>query len=140
MKKVEMYEARNGKTFNSSEECVRYESILGRVETINEEYNVDGVDEFETENGFDNGEGYIQHANGGVTRLAESLHSVIKESYAISAPGLALALNRYGVLCSTVGRHLCDYDNGLGLYQLWRRLDNTDRKHQEWGQRCFKCG
>ena len=119
MKVIELYEAPDGKRFDTAYECVRYEAILAEVEDILLHITTnDSID-------FSNGEGYIQHEESGVMHLNQDFLRLVNKWF---QPEVLFTEFTY-----EVGR-MIDDSNMKCLKQLDYKIECIDDKNREWGQ------
>lgn len=120
MEIIQKYKANDGKVFNSSDECIKYEKLFIKVDQIMKDLNP-----LPTEDScrFGNGGGYIQQdkavvekARKEITKLGNTFFKQ-KEKWSFSMIGRLF--NDSGYDC---------------LYSAWGRLSHIDIYWREWGQ------
>lgn len=124
MKAIIKYQALDKTTFNTEEECVRYENLLNKVNKIMSKIG-DKVKDKSCE--FGNGGGYIQH-NKEIVKKAQTdiTNLAIKE----------LKLDKDYKFGSFIGRYIDD--SGVNcIKEAYCRLQCIDNKGREWGQPYF---
>ncbi len=131
MKRIIKYKAIDGKEFENSEDCLNYESLIHRVDTIMGQLtpkpNDDGCK-------FSNGHGFIQHNTNTVTKVKNEILELCKIH--IDHPWIQQSIDDPEVHSSWVGRLLSDY-NISPLNNAWYRFSCIDNLGREFGQPYF---
>jgi hypothetical protein len=116
MEEVIKYKALDGSVFNTKKECLDYEVIIAKVNSI-----MCGFVKRPESSDFTNGKGYIQH----------DISTVNKAKKDITDYGNKLFNSSCGF--GFIGRYFDDSGKKC-LYTAWGRLNCMDDKGREWGQ------
>ena len=122
MQSITKFKSKDGKEFNSAQECLKYEDILERVEDILK--HLPSYDDIS----FSNGEGYIQHERGVKQSLEKDIVALANKYFAPKEP--YTQFNYY------LGRIIDD--SGMRcLNSLTYKIMCIDDLNREWGQPYF---
>lgn len=120
MQIISKYQAKDGKTFNTEEECIKYEKLCKKVDKIMR--FVVSIPE-EDSCRFANGGGYVQQNKSIIDKARIELTSLgntfFKQKDKWSFPAIGRLFDDSGYTC---------------LYHAWGRLSHVDSKYREWGQ------
>lgn len=125
MKKVQKFVAKNGAEFESEKECIRYETILLKLDKIFAMFPELPKDHWR----FKNGTGYIQHSR-------KTYDHVVKEFTKLACQ-FHKGLSEYPYNSYRFWRYL--NDNESIFYSYGQRLTNIDEATlREYGQGYYK--
>ena len=131
MKAITKYQATDGKEFDSENECLDYEALITRVDTIMEALPPlpkDGLLDFL------NGEGFIQHDK---TILRNVQLSLLKEMQKhIDHRWIQDTIDNENVDPGYVKKLVDDYTL-IPLQEAWNRFMCIDDLYREWGSPYF---
>ncbi len=129
METITKYKAIDGKEFTDKDECIKYEILIERVNSI-----MKLIPESPRSSDFANGSGFIQHNPQSLKNVKISLLTICKEY--IDHKWIDQTINDPTVDPSWVSRLLGDY--GINpLYYAWNRFNCIDKDNREWGQPYF---
>lgn len=129
METITKFKAIDGKEFTDKQECIKYELLIDRVNSIMNTLpkRPDSCD-------FSNGSGYLQHNEITLRNTKISLLTICKEY--IDHKWIQQSIDDDTIHPSWVGRLLDDY--GIRpLNHAWYRFQCIDSKYREWGQPYF---
>lgn len=126
MEIIQKFKAIDGVEFNDKEECIKYETLIDRVNSI-----INTLPKHPNTCEFSNGSGYLQHNETTFKNAKISLLNICKEY--IDHRWVQESIDDHNINPSYVGRLLDDY--GIRpLYKAWYRIMCVDSKFREWGQ------
>jgi len=126
METITKFKAIDGKEFTDKNECIKYESLIERVNNVMSALpkNPDGCD-------FANGSGFIQHDKQVLRQTQVKILELCKEY--IDHKWIQQSIDDITVHPSWVARLLGDY--GIRpLENAWNRFQCVDSQGREWGQ------
>lgn len=128
MKTITKFKAIDGKEFTDKEECLNYELLIEKVDTI-----MALLPPKPNDNGcsFSNGDGYLQH-NKATLRNAQLQILELCKKY-IDHKWIQETIDDENVHLSYVGRLIDDY-NINPINSAWFRFMCIDKYSREWGQ------
>lgn len=131
MKVITKYKAVDEQEFSTEKECLDYEQLIERVNTI-----MAGLKPLPNEKGFDFGNGYyfVQQSKGAFKLVKLNLLNEIKKH--INHKWVEQTIEDETVHLSYVGRLIDDW-NIRPLNNAWNRLMCIDKEYREWGQPYF---
>lgn len=124
MKEITQYKANDGTIFNIKEDCVKYDNISTRVDSILlvlPSHKLEGCR-------FENGDGYIQHKSDVKKKLSNALVKLANDYF--EPTKLFTQFNYY------LGRYIDD-SNTKCLNKLSYKIMCIDKNNREWGQPYF---
>lgn len=127
MKPITRYEAIDGHTFKTAEECEKYERLLAELKRINAMLRR-AVDEGCN---FANGYGFVQQTPEALKRFDEAFAEFLA-GYISQETANLYSKCPQGI----VGRYLSDGGGAFydAAYRLWVRRYSIDEENREWGQ------
>lgn len=130
MIKIEKYKAIDGKEFNDPDQCLEYEALIDRVNTIMKPFG-DRPDDSDFQNGV---RGYIQHDRDVFLSVKRNILEEIGKH--INHQWIKDTMERDNVHPSWVARLIGDC--GIRpLDRAWFRFQCIDNQYREWGQPYF---
>lgn len=128
METITKFKAIDGKEFTSEQECLKYESLIRKVDGIMALLpptpDNDGCS-------FANGDGYIQHDKAKLKNAQVQILELCKDY--IDHKWIQQTIDDESVRPSYVGRLIDDY-NIRPLNKAWFRFMCVDKQNREWGQ------
>ncbi len=128
METITKFKAIDGTEFTSETECLKYESLIRKVDSIMALLpptpNNDGCS-------FANGDGYIKHDKAKLRNAQIQILELCKEY--IDHKWIQQTIDDESVHPSYVGRLIDDY-NIRPINKAWFRFMCVDKKSREWGQ------
>lgn len=123
METITKFKAIDGVEFNDKQECIKYELLIDRVNSIMNTLSkhTDSCD-------FSNGSGYLQHDKTTLKNAKISLLTIMKEY--IDHKWIQQTIDDDSIHPSHVGRLISDY--GIRpLERAWNRIQCIDSKYRE---------
>lgn len=132
MKEIIKYQAKDGKEFDNSDNCKKYESLIDEVKAIMQKLppipEMNGCD-------FENGYGYVQHTEAEFNEVKNDLLNIAERM--VKHKWIEQTRNDKTVHLSWVARLIGEYGSLLPLSKAWDRLLCVDSELREWGQPYF---
>ena len=131
METITKFKAVDGKEFTNTEECLKYELLIKRVDVIMAFLppvpKADNCD-------FDNGSGYVKHDKAILRNAQIQMLEICKEY--IDHKWVQDTIDDENVHLSYVGRLIDDYEI-RPIRDAWYRFMCVDKDSREWGQPYF---